>query len=62
MLIHHFFCFSLSFHKVNVSSSEVVIYADNILSEFIVNSRHYRADDVYVHYLIYIDDLSLQSS
>jgi len=42
-----------------MSSSRVVICADNILSKFIINDRHYRADNVYVCYLTYIDDLSL---
>jgi len=45
-----------------VSSLKVVIYVDDILSKFIVNDRHYKVDNVYMHYLIYIDDSSLQLS
>jgi len=42
-----------------VLSLRVVVYADDILSKFVVSDRHYRVNNIYMYYLIYIDNLSL---
>ena len=41
---------------------KVIICVDNVLNKFVVNDWHYRANNIDMYYLIYIDNSLLQLS
>ena len=44
-----------------MSNTEVIVYADDVLNEFVVSNWCYKINNINIYYFTYINSLSLQS-